>query len=475
MHPHEGLTKRSAPSRPSTASTSTSARATSTASWAPTARARRRPCGCCWGWCWPRPGTAEVLGRTMPRGRVRGAAAGRGAGRVAGGVPAAVGPRQPAGARRARRRAACGPGGTRRRRARAGRARRCRRAAGGGVQPGDAAASRARPRAAGPADDGSSAGPRLLVLDEPTNGLDPQGIREIRRLLLDLNAAGTTIFLSSHLLAEVEQMATRVGVLDRGRLVVQEQLDVLKRPTGRTYVRTPDVARARALLDGQVESYDESSLLVRVPDVAALNAALVQGGCGSACWRPSSTRLEDVVLEATSAAGDRLERAALGSRRDARPAGRAAPAGAQPADLGDDPADRPAADDRGGAAGADRHRAAPRHRPGVPLGGAHRRHALPPGGDGDRAAAVPAHRGGGPGGRRDRGRGPAGHAALPARAARRPDPPAGGQAGQRDGVRAADPRGGRRDGVRRRGAAPRQRRHRPDHDRLGHRPHASSS
>ena len=87
--------------------------------------------------------------------------------------------------------------------------------------------------------------PRLLVLDEPTNGLDPQGIREIRDLLLRLNAAGTTIFLSSHLLAEVEQMCGRVGVIDRGHLVLQERLDVLRRPTGRLQVRTPDVARAR--------------------------------------------------------------------------------------------------------------------------------------------------------------------------------------------------------------------------------------
>jgi ABC-type multidrug transport system ATPase subunit len=152
--------------------------------------------------------------------------------------------------------------------------------------------------------------PRLLVLDEPTNGLDPQGIREIRRLLLELNATGTTIFLSSHLLAEVEQMATRVGVLDRGRLVVQEQLDVLQRPTGRTYVRTPDVARARALLDGQVESYDERSLLVRVTDVAALNARLVQGGVRVSVLAPEQHTLEDVVLEATSAAGDRVDRTA---------------------------------------------------------------------------------------------------------------------------------------------------------------------
>lgn len=74
--------------------------------------------------------------------------------------------------------------------------------------------------------------PELLVLDEPTNGLDPQGIHEIRTLLLELHRGGTTIFLSSHLLAEVEQMATRVGVLDRGRLVLQDELAVLTAPTG---------------------------------------------------------------------------------------------------------------------------------------------------------------------------------------------------------------------------------------------------
>jgi ABC-type multidrug transport system ATPase subunit len=150
--------------------------------------------------------------------------------------------------------------------------------------------------------------PRMLVLDEPTNGLDPQGIREVRRLLLDLNAAGTTIFLSSHLLGEVEHLASRVGVLDRGRLVLQERLDVLRRPTGRTYVQTPDVGRARALLDGQVESYDDRSLLVRVPDVAELNARLVQGGVRVSILAPERHTLEDVVLEATSAAGDRFDR-----------------------------------------------------------------------------------------------------------------------------------------------------------------------
>ena len=72
--------------------------------------------------------------------------------------------------------------------------------------------------------------PRLLVLDEPTNGLDPQGIREMRDLLLALNAQGTTVLLSSHLLAEIEALCTRVGVLDRGRLVVQDDLSAAAGP-----------------------------------------------------------------------------------------------------------------------------------------------------------------------------------------------------------------------------------------------------
>jgi ABC-type multidrug transport system ATPase subunit len=150
--------------------------------------------------------------------------------------------------------------------------------------------------------------PRLLVLDEPTNGLDPQGIREIRDLLLRLNQAGTTIFLSSHLLAEVEQMCGRVGVLDRGRLVVQERLDVLQRPTGRLEVWTPDVARARSLLDGQVESYDDRQLMVRYADAAELNSLLVRHGVRVEMLAPERRTLEDVVLEATEAGSDRVAR-----------------------------------------------------------------------------------------------------------------------------------------------------------------------
>ena len=142
--------------------------------------------------------------------------------------------------------------------------------------------------------------PRLLVLDEPTNGLDPQGIHEMRDLLLALNRDGTTIFLSSHLLAEVEQMCTRVGVLDRGRLVVQEELASLRKPTGRTLVVTPDPDRALGLLDGRVEVREGDRLVVRGGDPAELNRLLVDGGVRVRELAPERRGLEQVVLEATT-------------------------------------------------------------------------------------------------------------------------------------------------------------------------------
>ena len=168
--------------------------------------------------------------------------------------------------------------------------------------------------------------PRLLVLDEPTNGLDPQGIREIRDLLLRLNQEGTTIFLSTHLLAEIEQMCGRVGVLDRGRLVLQERLDVLRRPTGRLEVHTPDVAQARSLLDGQVVSFDARRLFIRHADAAALNSLLVAGGCALRCSRPRSA-------PSRRSCSRRPRPARTGWR--GRDRGRAAQDAPEPADLGD--------------------------------------------------------------------------------------------------------------------------------------------
>jgi ABC-type multidrug transport system ATPase subunit len=142
--------------------------------------------------------------------------------------------------------------------------------------------------------------PALLILDEPTNGLDPQGIREIRELLLGLHAAGTTIFLSSHLLAEVEQLCTRVGVLDRGRLVLQDSLADLRRPTGRIVVHTPDVALAVAELGTLVERQEGESLVVVTSDPAVINARLVGAGVRVLELRPEQRSLEQIVLAATA-------------------------------------------------------------------------------------------------------------------------------------------------------------------------------
>ena len=90
----------------------------------------------------------------------------------------------------------------------------------------------------------------LLVLDEPTNGLDPQGTREVRALIRSLAADGTTIFVSSHLLAEIEQVCTHAGVMSAGRLVAQGTLDELRGTVGaRVVVRTPDAAAAIPVLE----------------------------------------------------------------------------------------------------------------------------------------------------------------------------------------------------------------------------------
>jgi ABC-2 type transport system ATP-binding protein len=149
--------------------------------------------------------------------------------------------------------------------------------------------------------------PALLVLDEPTNGLDPQGIHEIRDLLLELNRRGTTVFLSSHLLGEIEQMCTRVGVLDRGRLVLQDSLDTLRAPTGRTVVSTPDPAGAVALLAGRVEHRDGERLVVRGGDPAAINETLVRAGVAVRELAAERHSLEQIVLARTSAGSDRVD------------------------------------------------------------------------------------------------------------------------------------------------------------------------
>ena len=157
--------------------------------------------------------------------------------------------------------------------------------------------------------------PKLLILDEPTNGLDPRGIRDVRDLLLELASDGVTLFVSSHLLSEVEHLCDRVGIMDNGRLVLQEDLATLRAPTGHVIVETPDTIAAAALLDGRVVrnngsndgSNDREGLLVRGTDVATLNADLVRAGIRVTGISVERRTLERVVLEVIGLGSDRVD------------------------------------------------------------------------------------------------------------------------------------------------------------------------
>jgi len=87
--------------------------------------------------------------------------------------------------------------------------------------------------------------PELVVLDEPTNGLDPEGIHDLREIIRTLAGRGTTVFLSSHLLHEVEQLCTHVVVIHGGRVLRQGSLQALATPGGVTTLRAADLARLR--------------------------------------------------------------------------------------------------------------------------------------------------------------------------------------------------------------------------------------
>jgi ABC-type multidrug transport system ATPase subunit len=124
----------------------------------------------------------------------------------------------------------------------------------------------------------------LLVLDEPTNGLDPQGTREVRGLIRSLAADGTTVFVSSHLLAEIEQVCTHAAVMRAGRLVAQGSLDELRQATrSRITVRTPDAADATRVLDarGVAASAAADGVTGELPEGAVVEdlvRALVEAG-----------------------------------------------------------------------------------------------------------------------------------------------------------------------------------------------------
>jgi ABC-2 type transport system ATP-binding protein len=143
--------------------------------------------------------------------------------------------------------------------------------------------------------------PDLLVLDEPTNGLDPQGILEVRKLLIELNEAGTTVFLSSHQLTEIEALCTRVGVISGGRMMVQDELSALRTPTGHVQVRTPDLARATEILGGAVVRAGGNLVVVRSSSPDYVNSELVKAGVRVTELHVERRSLEDVFLASTKA------------------------------------------------------------------------------------------------------------------------------------------------------------------------------
>jgi ABC-2 type transport system ATP-binding protein len=146
----------------------------------------------------------------------------------------------------------------------------------------------------------------LLVLDEPTNGLDPQGTREVRHLVRSLADGGTTVFVSSHLLAEIEQVCTHAAIMRAGRLVAQGSLDELRAASGpRIAVETPDVPLAASLLAARGleptarDDGVDAALTVEAPPVEELAATLVGAGVRLRGLAVRSSSLEERFVELT--------------------------------------------------------------------------------------------------------------------------------------------------------------------------------
>ena len=147
--------------------------------------------------------------------------------------------------------------------------------------------------------------PHLLVLDEPTSGLDPPGIAELRALIVDLQRAGVTLLLSSHLLAEVEQVCATVAIIHRGRLVAQAPTRELIGPANRQLVRfasSADADRAAAILGAggfpivAPAANGAPSIVVSAGDPQAILRSLSGADLFPLEVRPQTQTLESVFL-----------------------------------------------------------------------------------------------------------------------------------------------------------------------------------
>lgn len=109
--------------------------------------------------------------------------------------------------------------------------------------------------------------PKLLILDEPINGLDPKGVVETRELLLKLQNEGTTIFISSHILSEVEKLCTHLGIINQGNLIYQGSMSkILSNSTRNVSIQTSDNNKTAEILTSQfkIESKDQNMVKITV-------------------------------------------------------------------------------------------------------------------------------------------------------------------------------------------------------------------
>lgn len=156
------------------------------------------------------------------------------------------------------------------------------------------------------------ADPELIILDEPLNGLDPGGILELRALVADLVDEGRSVFVSSHLLDEIEKTCQSVAVIDRGRLVWQGTIREFVHDDGRLYDIDCDnpqaaltlLANHPAVTNVQPTLGGVRVAVARPGDVSSLNARLIQAGVAVSRFSPVRVTLEDRFHQMTSRVGD---------------------------------------------------------------------------------------------------------------------------------------------------------------------------
>lgn len=156
--------------------------------------------------------------------------------------------------------------------------------------------------------------PEILILDEPANGLDPEGVRWLRDLLRGLASEGRTVLVSSHILAEVAQIADSVVILDHGRLITQSALrDLTAAAAGTVRVRTPDIAALQTLLSRQGCSVNRiGDDEIEVSGSTSEQIATLAGGHRIPIYELTahSPDLEDIFLQLTSGATQTSKEAA---------------------------------------------------------------------------------------------------------------------------------------------------------------------